>query len=255
MWHSANLHQLLDDVVTYQWAISENGGFEPHVEPGDRASETLRVYEYVPVSNAIPANRHQILTVVSSVVRSIRRITRGAVDVVSLRVPSTLDAREIGRHLGCGVVSTDGNAAIVLRERDLDLPIAHRDAQLYELVRGYAEALHQRTHHRRTLVEEIKTCVRNNGFASTSLAVVESEMGLHRRILQRMLADESTCFRELKEEVVRDEAVRRLALADASITSISMELGYSEPSAFHRAFRKWFGITPGRFSRSDFYAL
>ena len=255
MWHGANLHQVLDDIATYQWAISENGGFERQVEDSREGGERLHVYEYVPVPNTIPANRHQIMTVVSSVIRSVRRITRGAVDVTALRIPSSLDAKKIGRHLGCAMEASAQNVAIAFRERDVEHPIAHRDAKLYELTKEYASALHQRTHQRRTLVEEIKTCVRDNGFVSATLAVVESEMGLHRRILQRMLADESTSFRELKEEVVRDEAVRRLLLADTKVALIAADLGYSEPSAFHRAFQNWFGITPGRFNRSDFYTL
>lgn len=254
MWHAVNLRQVLDDLVTYQWAISENGGFEQRIENNEPGGEVLYVYEYLPVANAIPANRHQVLTVVSSVVGSVRRITRGAADVTAIRLPSSLDAKLIGCHLNCTVEVSPVNAAIVLRERDLETPIAHRDPQLYEVVSEYATAFYKRTHRRKTLVDEIKTCIRDNGFVAATLASVEAQIGLHRRILQRTLAEDATSFRQIKDEVVRDEAVRQLSREQAPIASIALALGYSEPSAFHRAFHNWFGITPGQFNRSDFYA-
>lgn len=55
--------------------------------------------------------------------------------------------------------------------------------------------------------------------------------------------------------VICDEIRRELALAalqaDArSVAEIASDLGYAEPSAFHRAFRKWTGQTPGAFRRA-----
>jgi AraC-like DNA-binding protein len=254
IWHGATVHQALDDFVTYQWAISENGGLEPHLERHVPSGDSLRVYEYVPARNAIAANRHQMLTVVSSVVDSIRRISRGGVDVAALRIPDSLDAEKIGRHLGCAVERSDANLAIAFREEDLRTPIAHRDPQLYKVVKEYAADLYDRFHRRRGLVEEIKACIRTYGLVSTTLPVVERSIGLHRRLIQRALADAGSSFRELKDEVVREEAVRLLLAGDASVASIATELGYTEPSAFHRAFQKWFGVAPGQFRESEFYS-
>ena len=252
LWHAADLGQALDDLVTYQWAISENGGFESRVD--SEANVPSRCFEYVPIANAVPANRHQMLTVVSSVVHTVRRITRGAIDVTALRLPDSLDSGAIGRELRCTVERSEEHLAIVVRERDLSSPTPHRDPRLYELVKHYASELHDRIVKRRTLVGEIQTCIRRRGFVSAKLDAAESDIGLHRRVLQRLLADQGTTFRQLKDETIRDEAVRRLTSGTASITSIAAELGYSEPSAFHRAFQIWFGVTPGEFKQSDLYA-
>lgn len=61
--------------------------------------------------------------------------------------------------------------------------------------------------------------------------------------LQRRLAAESTSPTDLVE-TVRRACVLALVEAGASLAEIAWMLGYSEPSAFHRAFRRWTGTTP-----------
>ncbi|MNT52444.1 DNA-binding transcriptional regulator AraC [compost metagenome] len=42
-------------------------------------------------------------------------------------------------------------------------------------------------------------------------------------------------------------AFEQLRQSDASISDIAEQLGFQEPSAFHRAFKKWTGESPGRY--------
>lgn len=63
------------------------------------------------------------------------------------------------------------------------------------------------------------------------------------RTLQRRLADEGTSVRELADEARRARAIPLLA-GGASIAEVAHLLGFAEPSAFHRAFRRWTGRTP-----------
>jgi AraC-like DNA-binding protein len=63
------------------------------------------------------------------------------------------------------------------------------------------------------------------------------------RTLQRRLADEGTSVSALVESVRRERAFAYLA-ANLPIGEVSYLLGFSEPRAFHRAFRRWTGETP-----------
>ncbi len=45
-------------------------------------------------------------------------------------------------------------------------------------------------------------------------------------------------------EVRREYSLRRLQQADCRIEQLSRELGFSEPSAFYKAFKGWFGVSP-----------
>lgn len=54
-------------------------------------------------------------------------------------------------------------------------------------------------------------------------------------------------YQEIKDEVRRGLAFGLLRQGKASISDIAAQLGFQEPSAFHRAFKKWTGESPGQY--------
>lgn len=62
--------------------------------------------------------------------------------------------------------------------------------------------------------------------------------------LRRRLAAEGQSIGEIKDQIRQVQARRLLADNSFTVSEIAAELGYSEPSAFHRAYRKWTGKTP-----------
>ena len=79
--------------------------------------------------------------------------------------------------------------------------------------------------------------------ASRSAPEVARELGLSRAVLSRRLAARGTRFRTVRDEVRRDRAIAWLA-SGRSIADVATDLGYSEASAFSRAFKAWTGIAP-----------
>jgi AraC-like DNA-binding protein len=69
-------------------------------------------------------------------------------------------------------------------------------------------------------------------------------LAMHRRTLNRRLKSESTTFKALLDEARFEAACQLLDSTHLPITEIAASLGYSETSAFGRAFRRWSGITP-----------
>lgn len=80
-----------------------------------------------------------------------------------------------------------------------------------------------------------------------SLAAIASELAMSERSVQRSLAEESTSYRELVDEVRKDLALAHLSRPGVSATDVAFLLGFSEPSAFTRAFRRWTGGSPTQF--------
>ena len=64
------------------------------------------------------------------------------------------------------------------------------------------------------------------------------------RTLHRKLRDHGLSFRPLVIEVRKELARRYIDDASLSLTDVAFMLGYSDESAFSRAFRKWFGKPP-----------
>jgi len=74
---------------------------------------------------------------------------------------------------------------------------------------------------------------------------------LHPRRVQRILAAQGTCYRQMKNEVRRSVTVGLLSNTSTPIAQIAPQVGLSGPSALDRAFRQWTGKTPTRF-RAEF---
>ena len=77
------------------------------------------------------------------------------------------------------------------------------------------------------------------GFDQVAAALHVSPRSLHRR-----LAEEDTSFRRIRERLRREQALQRLENTRQSVAEIAEALGYSEPSAFFRAFVGWTGVSP-----------
>ena len=62
--------------------------------------------------------------------------------------------------------------------------------------------------------------------------------------LRRRLQKENTSYQEIKDTMRRDIAIYHLSRKKFSINRITFLVGFTETSAFHRAFKKWTGVTP-----------
>lgn len=74
--------------------------------------------------------------------------------------------------------------------------------------------------------------------------------GLSPATLRRRLRSEGHSFVSIKDEIRNIQAQQLLRETDINIADIAARLGYSEPSAFHRAFHKWVGQSPGAFRKA-----
>lgn len=67
--------------------------------------------------------------------------------------------------------------------------------------------------------------------------------------LRRRLEAEGTGWQALKDELRRDTAIHLLSQGALPVAEVARRVGFAEPSAFHRAFRQWTGVTPGAYRR------
>ncbi|RDE24402.1 AraC family transcriptional regulator [Motiliproteus coralliicola] len=82
-----------------------------------------------------------------------------------------------------------------------------------------------------------------------SLDEIASALELTPQTLRRRLKCEGTSFHTIKAQLRRDIAIHHLGNAELSIEAIAEKAGYSEPSAFIRAFKSWTGFTPLQFRK------
>jgi AraC-like DNA-binding protein len=92
----------------------------------------------------------------------------------------------------------------------------------------------------RVLAEKLKG-------STPSLQEVARHLAMSSRNLQRVLRESGTSYQALLDEVRRDLAIQHLTNPATSVGQIGFLLGFSEPSAFHRAFRRWTGKLPSAY--------
>ncbi len=83
------------------------------------------------------------------------------------------------------------------------------------------------------------------------LEVMARELNTAPATLRRRLKAEGQSYQAIKDEIRRDLAITYLSSTNKTIGEIALQLGFVEPSAFHRAFRKWAHTSPGAYRRAD----
>ena len=88
------------------------------------------------------------------------------------------------------------------------------------------------------------------GQTDISAESIAARLGMSRRTLHRRLADQGTSVSKLRDIVVFQIAKEVLVDTSVSITQLAQQLGYSDASAFDRAFKRLSGQTPQAFRRN-----
>ena len=246
IWHSPSVRIVLGNIAKFQKLISESGAYQFTENNVGGYIEC----EYISTPNIVPINPHQALSVIAGLIGIVDAISNNRVKVKELSVPSSLDEKQISTHLGCKVVQREGNLTISFMTEALDEPIAGCHEHLYELNKSFAEEMLRSKNESIALIDSVKKLIEECGFAASSIDLVESELGMHKRTLQRNLSEQGTSYRLLKEEVLKEQSVSQLIRQKLDVDIVAQNLGYSESSAFHRAFKAWFGIPPQKFIKS-----
>jgi AraC-like DNA-binding protein len=84
------------------------------------------------------------------------------------------------------------------------------------------------------------------------LEAVARRLRIGSRTLQRRLHEHGTSYARVLDEVRSETAKRWVEQKTMSFGEIAFGLGFSEPSAFHRAFKRWTGLTPRDYQGSTF---
>jgi AraC-like DNA-binding protein len=72
-------------------------------------------------------------------------------------------------------------------------------------------------------------------------------LNMSARTLRRRLEKEGTSYQRIKDNARRDLAIAMLSRDGLTVSEVAEQVGFSDPSAFHRSFKKWTGQSPGSY--------
>lgn len=141
--------------------------------------------------------------------------------------------------------------AVVYEAPVMEEPVVGADDHLLPIVSSHAEFLLSKVSSQDSLQRSLEDAVARS-FSAGGLAIdeVARTLGMSRRTLQRRLNDRGTTFHGLADKVRERLALQHVRANSLTLTEIAFLLGYSESSAFGRAFRRWTGQSPREFRRN-----
>jgi AraC-like DNA-binding protein len=130
----------------------------------------------------------------------------------------------------------------------LTSPLVREEADLLAYLRRWPDDLIRHRDYGTAIADRVRGILEHGGDRRMRKAdEVAARLSVSTQHLRRLLNREGTSFARLREEVLRDLAIADLRSGRHSVEEISSRLGFSEPSAFRRAFTRWTGTPPGEY--------
>jgi AraC-like DNA-binding protein len=132
--------------------------------------------------------------------------------------------------------------------RWLALPVVQNAQSLHEFLARAPADLLIRYRDASSVSERIRRLLRRRlGADMPALDDIGQALAMTPQTLRRRLHEEGHGFQALKDALRRDAAIEHLARPELTLPEIASRLGFSEPSTFQRAFKKWTGVAPGTY--------
>jgi AraC-like DNA-binding protein len=135
--------------------------------------------------------------------------------------------------------------------RCLDWSVLSSNAALLPLFESYADTMLAALTPTQDYQQKVSQAIAQHLIGELpTIQAIAYELAISVRHLQRELKAEGTSFQKLLDETRKKLALQHLKNPTTPIHDIAFLLGFSEPSAFNRAFKRWTGKTPGSYRGS-----
>lgn len=202
--------------------------------------------EFFTPPHAPAMSRHCFDSAISTSVQMMRTLTGIPLDPleVTFAYPKPESTAEYERIFRCPVRFDRRENSMTLDWNIINTPVRMANPALLERFEQYAQdflsQMEGRDEHTHAVTKIILARLDDE---SLSIGKVAKEMSVSVRTLQNRLDAEGVVFSELLREI-REQLAKKYIREGYSVEQIAYLLGFSEPSVFRKAFKRWLGITP-----------
>lgn len=246
--NSATFGESIEHLLAFQPLWSEAAGLELV-----RGRKRIRLIYWHHGKVAPSARRQESEQMLAALLALARTLVSPSVTPEEVRfeheAPS--DCYQLAAYFGCPLIFEAKATEILFAAELARSPIRSADPRLGLLLKGQAEAAIATMPRAGPFVERVRMLVEGAIRAGRpmSLTGIALLLSIGPRTLQRRLRDADISLRMLVNEVRMEVAKTLLADDDMPLALIAHRLGFSQTSAFHRAFARRTGSTPGRFRK------
>jgi AraC-like DNA-binding protein len=245
--HCRSLREALDLCERYYSLVADAGA--PRYE--EHGAEVELVYEYLRSTDAA-CNRMRAEFGLVRLVLTARALVNQPVPVhgASFEHEKPPYAARYAAFFGANVRFEAPRTSLVFPSTLLDARLVHHDESVLAALRAQADrslaelgdgaSLARKLH--RSLVNAFPT-------EQPTAEDLARRLGVSGRTLRRLLQNEGRTAKSVIADATREVACQLLADPAITIQEAAHRLGFSEPSAFHRAFRRWTGMTPAEWRK------
>jgi AraC-like DNA-binding protein len=190
--------------------------------------------------------RHCFESALASTVTMMRTLTGKQLNPqeVTFNYPEPESKSEYERVFQCPVLFDQTDTSMSIDIGIINTPITHANPDLLGYFEQYAQEFLTEMERQSEYTQAVTRILLNHmDDESMTIRKVAKELAMSVRTLQKRLKEEGVVFSELQQEV-REKLAKKYLREDYTVENITYLLGYSEPSTFRKAFKKWSGHTP-----------
>lgn len=213
-----------------------------HVRP--EANNVAVVYQLFDATGPVRSCLAEIvLTNLSLMLRQFSG-ANGLPQRVEFDYPAPAHAAEYRRVFGCDVHFGGSRVAMVVAREVADRRQLLSNPELASMLRHRAEG----SRRPRTLIERVRHQVRESWLSGApTMETVARALGMSQRSLHRHLARHGLDYRSILNDARLEAAAMLLGERRLSVKQVAHEVGFSNASAFYRAFKRWTGVSPSEY--------
>lgn len=167
-------------------------------------------------------------------------------DCVELTGAPHADRQEYWYLFGCPVKINAQANSLVFSSRYLHYPIRQTPETLKQFLQDALRNLMAIPVRNQSRAEQIRRMLRKTlPEPLPNFETIAKRLHVTPQTLRRHLKKENTSYQNMKDSIRLDAAISHLRHSPTSIDDIADLTGFSAPDAFHRAFKRWTGLTPG----------
>ena len=156
------------------------------------------------------------------------------------------------RIFGAPVLFGCGSNALVVEGDFVERQVPAADQRLYRILRQHAERILEEMPREADFLATVRSAIAEAmGEGNPKIAPVARKVSMSPRTLERRLKERGVIFKNLADDTRRRFALGYLKDRKHTLTEIAFLLGYSEVSAFSRAFKRWTRSTPLEYRRKS----